>query len=346
MIAKFCKIGEQNEIMRQNDQANRLLKDLLDQDELDFYDEDNDKIEEMQEEMNEVLANLFQNDEMTTAQQLVNFKKNYLMKFSMQPEYAVREDLEFENQYGRDFQAYQRIQAFLHNDEKLKQVFQKWLHPYSMIVDDETHSAKLSKKKKKYLYSNIDIFQDGNFFDTFFDLAQELMSRLHKVRTRIKKNDKLLGQDNYSWTSSMRKEAKEGLDVIDESANSDTDEFHNRNKKKFRMIGMSELVARRKSMSDLELQERRYSALRIGEYLQTNFLTISQEELGEEDKFGLKKFYIENILDPQMTQKVIERESIGKLRKEKQKVDPLIAVMSQAYEKFSKNQRIVRGILN
>jgi hypothetical protein len=67
------------------------------------------------------------------------------------------------------------------------------LHPYTGIVDDETFSLNLMKKRKKLLYSNVDIFADGNFFDSFFELASELMTRLVKVRSRIKSNNRLLG---------------------------------------------------------------------------------------------------------------------------------------------------------
>lgn len=53
--------------------------------------------------MADMLARLFKPDEIHTANQLINFKRNYKMKFSVQPEYEMREDLEFESAFGRDF---------------------------------------------------------------------------------------------------------------------------------------------------------------------------------------------------------------------------------------------------
>lgn len=50
----------------------------------------------------------------------------------------------------------------------------------------------------------------------------------------------------------------------------------------------------------------------------------------------MKKIYVPNILDPKVSAKVIERESIAKLRKEKVKVDPLFKCMAIAYEKYVK----------
>jgi hypothetical protein len=52
------------------------------------------------------------------------------------------------------------------------------MHPYSMVKEDELFSLTLSKKKRKLIYSNVDIFAEGNFFDNFYDLVQEVMNRL------------------------------------------------------------------------------------------------------------------------------------------------------------------------
>ena len=54
----------------------------------------------------------------------------------------------------------------------------------------------------------------------------------------------------------------------------------------------------------------------------------------KEDEFGLKRAYVENILDPQVVYKVIERGSIGKLRKQHQREDPLIGTMTRAFSKY------------
>jgi len=103
MIAKFCKIGELIEIKRHNDLTARILRDLLDDDDFDNYEEELLQGMEFDEAMNEMMKRLFSPDEQTISTQLRNFKRNYKMKFSTQPEYYIREDLEHENQFGRDY---------------------------------------------------------------------------------------------------------------------------------------------------------------------------------------------------------------------------------------------------
>ena len=50
----------------------------------------------------------------------------------------------------------------------------------------------MSKAKRKHLYSEMsNFFEDGDL-GTFYELVAELMNRVHKVRSNIKQNEKLL----------------------------------------------------------------------------------------------------------------------------------------------------------
>ena len=54
-----------------------------------------------------------------------------------------------------------------------------------------------------------------------------------------------------------------------------------------KVIDLEALNYRRNEMSELELAERRYCALRVAEYLETNFLTLVAPNQANEDEFGL-----------------------------------------------------------
>jgi hypothetical protein len=103
--------------------------------------------------------------------------------------------------------------------------------------------------------------------------------------------------------------------ILQVDSHSDDESSSNCDKRKFRSVCLSELMRRRNSASEMEIDERRYSALRIGEYLETNFIKYPRNNkdnpADQEDEFGLKKMFVHNILDPPINFKVIERESIG-----------------------------------
>lgn len=97
--------------------------------------------------------------------------------------------------------------------------------------------------------------------ETWFDIVEEVLSRMNKVQKNIKNNEKLLGH------KSTDEDEKSNLTDYEEDGSP-----KRKNAKKFiEVINMNELQKRRE-MSDQELMERQYCALRIAEYIETSML--------------------------------------------------------------------------
>ena len=85
---------------------------------------------------------------------------------------------------------------------QLQSALFKLFHPKSIVCDDEVFSKTMTKAKRKHLYKQVQAnFTSGgsktNFFESFFDLATELMRRLKKVKKNIRSNERLLSADGF-----------------------------------------------------------------------------------------------------------------------------------------------------
>lgn len=137
------------------------------------------------------------------------------------------------------------------------------MHPYSWVNEDILNGDHKNKKckKRKYLYDKNHEITEDNLMETWFDIVEEVLSRMNKVQKNIKNNEKLLGH------KSTDEDEKSNLTDYEEDGSP-----KRKNAKKFiEVINMNELQKRRE-MSDQELMERQYCALRIAEYIETSML--------------------------------------------------------------------------
>eukprot|EP00347_Sterkiella_histriomuscorum_P008402 403345231 len=362
MISRFCKVGAHKQVDQlrnaQNDQ--KMLKELLDEDDDEFYSDDEDGFlkQEFHETVNEVLRRIFTKDDNQVSKQLENFKKNYRMRFGPQPEYLIKDDPEAEAQNLHDLITAQRLKAFRFNEKNLLLILQEWLHPNKdMIKDTKLHAQKV-KRKRKYLYDPNSELNEENLFETFYDLVQEVFSRIKKVQTSIKINEKHINgysdkndSDQLGSTNHNRRNWKhsQSSDIFETDQESSQVQSHVGVKKVSEVINLEELNKRRQITQE-ELEERRYCALRIAEYLENKQLfgytpqTIKDEN-GQEIQIDERITGINNFLNPQLTDdKRITRGSIQHVRQNEGNTsgqlgdrykDPFIEIMVGAVRKFA-----------
>jgi len=158
----------------------------------------------------------------------------------------------------QDAMATMRVTAFRYNEQRLLEVLQDWLHPQGMLQAAALGAQRKRKNNRKYLYDPALELTEENLFECFYDLVQEMMKRMKKVQGNIKANEKLLARDEPS-------------DEAMSQASQARDESKERNRNKREVIDV-DMLNRRRLMSDLEIEERQYCALRIAEYLENNMV--------------------------------------------------------------------------
>ena len=103
-------------------------------------------------------------------------------------------------------------------------------------------------------------------------------------------------------------------------------------------------MRRNNEFADLEIDERKYCILKLQAHL-SELQTIAPLEVQYmEKKYDLSNAMVKNIMDPSIQRRLLERDCIANLRKEKQMVDPLLNQMDIAVEIYQINSELTAAL--